>query len=86
MQNFCSSYGLRVCVDPDGRTDGHGYLNSSRRADQEYIYFIWSEMLTSMRCTLLTKINIPFLQGYKNGGARNLNTDYRSNYLSCEDH
>ena len=43
-----SSYSLRDLDDPtDGQTDGQTDLNSSCHADQEYIYFIWSEMTPS---------------------------------------
>jgi len=51
----------QVCVE----TDGHGYIDSSSDADQEYIYFMGSETSPSLRCKLLTEIIIPS-QGYNN--------------------
>ncbi|XP_050743901.1 uncharacterized protein LOC127011036 [Drosophila biarmipes] len=34
------------------RTNGHGYIDSSSDADQEYIYFMGSEESPSLRCKL----------------------------------
>jgi len=47
-----------VCVETDGQTDRRTWLDSSSHADQEYIYFMGSETSPSLRCKLLTEINI----------------------------
>ena len=43
----------------DGQTDGHGYIVLEFYPDQEYIYFIGSEMIISMSYKRKNKINIP---------------------------
>jgi len=44
MPNF-NSRDLRVHLD--GRTDGHGYIDSASDPEQDYIYFMGSETLPS---------------------------------------
>jgi len=52
-----------VCIETDrqtdGQTDGYGYIDSARRPDQEYIYFMGSDTPPSRRYKLRDKIIIP---------------------------
>jgi len=43
----------------DGQTNGHGYIDSSRRPEQEHIDFLGSETPPLMRYKLRDKIIIP---------------------------